>query len=138
MKALSIRQPWASLIISGAKDIENRAWNTSFRGRILVHAGKVRPTDALLATVRESYGVVIPDNLPLGGIIGSVDVVEVVTEHPSRWFNGPYGFVLSNPRQMTLVPYSGRLKLFDIDLPPTTDFSPLGADSGAVSPGDNT
>ena len=40
MKALSIRQPWAWLIIKGHKDIENRSWPTAFRGRVLVHAAK--------------------------------------------------------------------------------------------------
>lgn len=38
--ALSIRQPWAWLIIHGGKDIENRTWPTRFRGRVAVHAGK--------------------------------------------------------------------------------------------------
>lgn len=38
MKALSIRQPWAWLILHGGKDIENRSWNTNFRGRFLIHA----------------------------------------------------------------------------------------------------
>jgi hypothetical protein len=40
MKALSIKQPWAWLIVSGHKDIENRNCPTRFRGRLLVHAGK--------------------------------------------------------------------------------------------------
>ena len=40
MKALSIRQPWAWLIVNGFKDIENRTWPTKFRGRVLVHASK--------------------------------------------------------------------------------------------------
>jgi tetratricopeptide (TPR) repeat protein len=39
MKALSIRQPWAWLIVHGVKDVENRTWRTNFRGRFLVHAG---------------------------------------------------------------------------------------------------
>mgnify|MGYP002359850962 FL=1 len=38
MKALSIRQPWAGLIIHGYKDIENRDWPTRYRGPLLVHA----------------------------------------------------------------------------------------------------
>lgn len=38
MKALSIKQPWASLIAQGIKDIENRTWKTSYRGRIYIHA----------------------------------------------------------------------------------------------------
>src|SRR3990167_9411398 len=40
MKALSIRQPWAWLILHAGKDIENRGWPTSFRGRFLIHASK--------------------------------------------------------------------------------------------------
>ena len=40
MLALSIRQPWASLILKAGKDIENRDWPTKFRGRILIHAAK--------------------------------------------------------------------------------------------------
>ena len=40
MKALSIRQPWAWLIVNGHKDIENRQWRTHFRGKIYVHAAK--------------------------------------------------------------------------------------------------
>ena len=38
--ALSIRQPWAWLIVNGYKDIENRDWKTHYRGRFYVHAGK--------------------------------------------------------------------------------------------------
>jgi len=40
MKAISIRQPWAWLIVNGYKDIENRSWPTKFRGRVLIHASK--------------------------------------------------------------------------------------------------
>jgi len=38
MKAISIRQPWANLIVHDIKPIENRSWKTNFRGRVLVHA----------------------------------------------------------------------------------------------------
>ena len=40
MKALSIRQPWASLIVAGIKDIENRSWVTNYRGKLLIHAAQ--------------------------------------------------------------------------------------------------
>lgn len=40
MKALSIRQPWAWLIVNGFKDIENRSWDTKYRGLVLIHASK--------------------------------------------------------------------------------------------------
>jgi hypothetical protein len=39
-KAISIRQPWAWLIVNGFKDVENRSWKTKYRGPVLVHAGR--------------------------------------------------------------------------------------------------
>ena len=47
MLALSIRQPWASLILNAGKDIENRCWPTKVRGRILIHAAKGCTRDEL-------------------------------------------------------------------------------------------
>jgi len=38
MKCLSLRQPWAHLVLFHGKSIENRRWNTSFRGEFLIHA----------------------------------------------------------------------------------------------------
>ena len=38
MKALTVKQPWAQLICTGIKDVENRTWKTNFRGRVLIHA----------------------------------------------------------------------------------------------------
>jgi hypothetical protein len=49
MKALSIMQPWAWLIVNGLKDIENRKWSTDFRGEFLVHAGKTYDEGAHIA-----------------------------------------------------------------------------------------
>jgi activating signal cointegrator 1 len=43
MKALSLTQPWASLIVTGAKQIETRSWFTSYRGQLLIHAAKGFP-----------------------------------------------------------------------------------------------
>ena len=40
MKALTIKEPWASLIINGYKKYEFRSWKTNYRGKILIHAGK--------------------------------------------------------------------------------------------------
>jgi hypothetical protein len=39
-KVLSVKQPWASLIVLGIKDVENRFWHTSHLGRLLIHASK--------------------------------------------------------------------------------------------------
>jgi len=43
MKAITLRQPWATLVAIGAKEIETRSWRTSYRGPIAIHAGKWWP-----------------------------------------------------------------------------------------------
>ncbi|RZL04784.1 MAG: ASCH domain-containing protein, partial [Rubrivivax sp.] len=107
MKILTIRQPWAWLIIHGGKDIENRDWPTRLRGRFLVHAAKGMTRtewEDAIDTARHC-GVSLADlragaqfeQLQRGGIIGSVNLIDCVTDHPSRWFFGKYGFVLANP-----------------------------------------
>ncbi len=45
MKALTVRQPWASLIAAGVKTIETRSWSTKYRGPLAIHAGAHRPTE---------------------------------------------------------------------------------------------
>lgn len=119
MKALSIKQPWAWLIVAGYKDIENRNWPTKFRGRIYVHVGKrfdnlglawlidkgMAPIDALLLH---------SNRIPRGAIIGEVDIVDCVEHSKSPWFVGPYGFVLANPTLYDqAIPSKGRLGFFD-------------------------
>lgn len=46
MKALTLRQPWATLIAIGAKRIETRSWRTAYRGPLAIHAAKGFPTEA--------------------------------------------------------------------------------------------
>src|SRR5689334_19975166 len=47
MKALSLKQPWTSIVASGLKNIENRKWSTSFRGPVLLHASKTFDLNSL-------------------------------------------------------------------------------------------
>ena len=42
-RALTIRQPWASLIAEGIKTVETRSWSTKYRGELAIHAGLHRP-----------------------------------------------------------------------------------------------
>ena len=114
MKALSIRQPWCWLILHAGKDIENRDWQTKFRGRFLLHAGK--------GMTRDEYEdaplwiVDLPDfkDLERGGIVGSVELVDCVSDHDSDWFFGRYGFVLRDPKPLPFTPYRGQLGFFDV------------------------
>lgn len=117
MKSLSIFQPWAWLIVYGHKDIENRNWRTSFRGRFLVHAGKKwgREQREDLARVRAQFPhLTIPDTFDLGGIVGAATITDCVTRSDSRWFFGRYGFVLQDSATCPFVPYRGQLGWFDI------------------------
>ena len=133
--ALAIRQPWASLIIHGGKDIENRDWYTEYRGPVFIHASKllrtgevcsaedlIRGNDIVLPKTITPYlandGLTFnPGILLLGGIIGMVDIIDCVTTSPSRWFTGPYGFVLANPRPLPFHPVRGLLKFFKVEYP---------------------
>jgi hypothetical protein len=115
MKALAIRQPWATLIARGYKDIENRTWRTSFRGRFLVHASLKFDHEGY-AWVQSEIGLSLPapSSYPRGGIIGSVELVDVVEESASPWFMGPHGFMLSEARQHEFYPMKGMLGFFEV------------------------
>lgn len=128
MKALSIRQPWAFAITHGYKPVENRTWPTRYRGPILVHAGVkeekddvdyvlgliAQQTDTPLYVIRRRY----KNHGACGGIVGRATLSDCVTHLDSIWFNGPFGFVLTDPKWCSLIPCRGALGLFDV--PPDT------------------
>ena len=116
MKALSIRQPWAWLIIKGHKDVENRTWPTSYRGKFLVHTGK-KFDNVGYKWVLSEMGIAMPSppEFEIGGIVGLAEITKCVTQHNSRWFSGPYGFVLENAQPLQFVPLPGKVGFFDVD-----------------------
>jgi hypothetical protein len=127
MKALSIRQPWAWLICRGFKDIENREWSTSFRGRIFVHASKTTDIGipALVLTEEWILERLTPEQrneyhtaqYSRGAIIGEVDIVDCVDNSFSPWFVGRYGFALANPKLYEKpITCKGRLRFFKPEL----------------------
>ena len=132
MKALSINQPWAWLIVNGFKDIENRDWPTRYRGTVLVHAGMKMSNDDFLDVKdmisRMPETIEAINNHPMkctprilkeqwmGGIVGQVDIVDCVSESTSPWFFGKYGFVLANPVAFDVIrPCKGALGFFEPD-----------------------
>jgi hypothetical protein len=123
MKALSIRQPWAWLIIHGGKDIENRTWHTKHRGRFLVHAAKGMTNeeycDGLEFAMRAGDIQLLRDfptvqEMQRGGIVGSVELVDSVDTSDSPWYMGEKGFVLRDPRPIPFIPLKGRLQFFEV------------------------
>ena len=117
MKALSLKQPFAELIVSGKKKIELRSWNTNFRGEFLVHASAKPDAEAM-----KRFGYV---NLPTGAIVGKATLVNVKyyadeEEHKkdkglhlasSGW--GNYGFILEKAERTNLIPCKGKLGFWD-------------------------
>lgn len=120
--ALSVRQPWAWAIIHAGKDIENRSWQAvnhglRVRGRIAIHAAKglARCEYEDAAEFMASIGITCPAPADLlrGGIVGSVEVIDVVKESDSRWFFGPRGLVLRDPQPCDFIPSVGALGYFE-------------------------
>lgn len=121
MKALSIRQPWAWAIIHAGKDIENRRWPTNYRGRFLVHAAKgmtYGEYEDAAEDILQIANVRPPgfDQLERGGIIGSVELIDCVTDASSLWFGGRYGFILARPLPLPFRPLKGMLGFFKPDM----------------------
>lgn len=105
--AISIRQPWAHHILFNGKPVENRSRRTNYRGYILIHAG---------LTVEDKEYVEKHD-VPYGGIVGMVEIVDCVEKLDSPWFRGPFGWVLANPTPLEFLPCKGKQGFFipDID-----------------------
>lgn len=135
MKALSIRQPWAWLIVrpdltdpaereaafaaGTIKDIENRTWHTKFRGRFLVHAssGMTRQEYLDASEFARSCGVTTMPafaELQRGGIIGSVELVDSADSSYSQWYMGEKAFVLRDAVPLPFAPLKGSLSFFEV------------------------
>ncbi|MEI3395744.1 MAG: ASCH domain-containing protein [Clostridia bacterium] len=77
MKVLTIKQPWATLIMQGYKRFEFRSWQTKYRGDLLIHAGKGIDKEAIKRL--EKY---LPEELPFGKILGKVTLVDCIKMSP--------------------------------------------------------
>lgn len=122
MKALTIRQPWAWLIVNGYKDVENRTWETNYRGFVFVHASasitKKEYNECYEFILERNLRVHLPpiDVLELGGIIGYTNIVNCDRSSDSRWFFGPVGFGLEGYGCLPFVPLKGSLGFFNVDI----------------------
>lgn len=114
LRTLSLRQPWAWLVVNGYKDIENRSWRTNHRGPLLIHASSTTTNlEADLRRVKDEHGVDVPENLEFGGVVGVVDVVDCVQQSDSRWhFPGNWGWVITNARRLRFRECKGAVGFF--------------------------
>jgi hypothetical protein len=129
MYALSLKQPWAALLVQGKKTVEVRRWPTARRGRILIHAARIpdeRP---------EAWAHVSPELEALaqqaGGILGMAELVRCHTyrsldafnrdreQHlnESAWFQPPvlYGFQFRAAQVVPFCAYPGWMRFFPIE-----------------------
>lgn len=113
MKAISIRQPYAWLVVHGIKRVENRSWTTTHRGPLLIHAaGKMH--EHPLTEIAELFHVKLPSVFDLGGIVGRVELTDIVTSSDLIGFDGPFGFIFENPRPIRFRRVRGSQGIFDV------------------------
>jgi hypothetical protein len=126
--ALSLKQPWATLLVHGRKTIEVRRWATARRGRVLIHAARVPdPRDEVWALVPAELR---PAAALVGGIVGVADLTNCLAYRTAEtfaahrhlhlndpsWFHGPvlYGFAFANPTRLPFRPYPGWMRFFPV------------------------
>ncbi|MBU3896597.1 MAG: ASCH domain-containing protein [Nanoarchaeota archaeon] len=117
MKALTIKQPYAHLIMNGIKTIELRSWNTKFRGEFLIHSSqKLDMNELKLKKLVD---------LETGKILGKVTLIDIKkynnlkelmkdknkcqVRSNKKWKFPMYGFVLTNPKKIKPIKYKGNL-----------------------------
>ena len=117
MKCLTVCQPWASAIVHGPKRIENRNWPTTYRGPLLIHAGKSK---AFMHTNTLNDGTKVDRSaLVFGAIIGIAELTDcervenLDTDDP--FAEGPWCWTLANVRAFAApIPYRGQMGLFAV------------------------
>lgn len=112
MKGLSIKQPWANLIVAGFKTIETRKWKTQYRGEVLI-----------CSTLQPDF--IPPKGMsikPLGYAIGLVELYKVMKMTEAHedgamcdYYEGAYSWFFKRVRKIKPIPIRGRLNLFSID-----------------------
>lgn len=127
MKVLTIKQPWATLIIQGNKKFEFRSWKTNYRGEILIHAGKSIDKEAV-----ERLKKYLPKELPLGKILGKAVITDCIPMdeefsqmlsnenneiYTTYSFSRNYGFKLENIKKFdNYIEVKGQLGIWNYDI----------------------
>lgn len=120
LKALSIKQPWAWLIVNGYKNIENRDTLKNFRGTFLIHASKNWDSNYLNLIDKSIEEINIAlRSMPMkkslyefGGIIGAATIKDCTQKSDSPWFIGKNGFIIDNPVKLAFRECKGQVNFF--------------------------
>lgn len=109
LSLLTVKQPWASLIVSGVKKIENRSWATQYRGPLVIHAS-ARPDRPGMTL----HGSQIDSEPTLGAIVGCVILVDCVRDSDDEYaLADHWHWVLTDARRLaTPIPMKGQLNIW--------------------------
>ncbi len=149
MKALTLTQPWATLVAIGAKCIETRSWRTSYRGPLAIHAAKGFPRWAKDTCNEPEFARELgPLPLPLGMVIATCrlisciptrelqenrvidfdDFIEFYLDDRERAFGdysvGRWAWLLANVQPCEPIAAAGSLGLWDWETLTQRELSP--------------
>jgi hypothetical protein len=104
MKIITVRQPYADMIVNGRKNIEYRSWPSSYRGPVLIHAAKLVKRSLCRKFGRN------PDALPKGGIVGIAEIAGCIGNRDRT----EYKFMLRKRRPHPFIKWEGALGLREV------------------------
>lgn len=119
-RALSLRQPWAWLVLNG-KDVENRDWRSYLTGWVFIHAAKGCTIDEYGIACGHARRILQPEvfaKMPprlliqTGGIVGAMKIAPAERTSKSPWFMGIWGIPILDVRPLPFVPCRGMLNYF--------------------------
>lgn len=117
IRCITIRQPWAHLIVTGHKDVENRTWSTKHRGELAIHAGL--SWDEAGEEFARARGIDVGPRhrLRVGAVIGVVDLVDVAPSASPWALPNHEHWKLERPRLLDAFGAVGRQGLWSVTIP---------------------
>uniref|UniRef100_A0A224Z5K4 Protein containing ASCH and zf-C2HC5 domain n=1 Tax=Rhipicephalus zambeziensis TaxID=60191 RepID=A0A224Z5K4_9ACAR len=128
--ALSVQQPFAGLLVAGIKKHEGRAWFTTYRGRLWIHAASRQPSQEDISEVvgiyrkivKETEVVKFPAEYPTSCLLGCVNLVDCLPQdiyreqYPCGECFSPFVFICEEPQELKMkFPMKGQHKIFKMD-----------------------
>lgn len=128
MKVISIKQPWAWLIVNRYKPLENRTWNTNYRGELGIQAslGFDKEGYEFVHSLFQHIAMPSPHEFQRGGIVGMANLLHCIppaeshllTQLDARWYNpGCHAWILGDAETLPFMPCKGKLGFFNVDYP---------------------
>lgn len=135
MKAITLTQPWATLVAIEAKRIETRSWYTNYRGPLAIHAAKGFPRTCMDLCGQAPFSLVLSPHyngdcehiirvLPRGAVVATCRLAHVCRTPPKEltkqersfgdYTQGRFAWILEDVEMLaTPIPATGMLGLWD-------------------------